>query len=108
VLLPGNKDELASSSGRLKLKVACSPAFTDSIREDEKGLLNEILTDLLGHPVQIEFVVSSATAAPEATPPRKRNQEMTPMMLQREAERDPQLAPTLNLFEAKILKIEPK
>ena len=30
------------------------------------------------------------------------------MMLQHQAERDPEIAPALKLFDAKILKIEPK
>ena len=106
--LPGNEGEASLSSAGLELKVACPPAYTDLIDDDEKALLKEILADLLGHPVQISFVVSSANPHVNATRPPRRRQEITPMMLQHQAERDPELAPTLNLFEAKILKIEPK
>jgi DNA polymerase-3 subunit gamma/tau len=106
--LPGNEGETTLSNTGLELKVACPPAYTDLIDEDEKTLLREILADLFGHPVQISFVVSSANPHANATLSPRRTQEITPMMLQHQAERDPKLAPTLNLFEAKILKIEPK
>ncbi len=107
-LSPDNEGGTASSAS-LELKIACPPAYTELIDDDEKALFREILTDLLGRPVQINFVASSATPDINTTAsPKRRTQETTPMMLQHEAERDPQLAPTLNLFEAKILKIEPK
>lgn len=108
ILSSDNEGEFAPTSTGLKLKVACSPAYTASIDSNEKDLLAEILTDLLGSSVQIQFVASSATPNVNTTPSHRRSQEATPMKLQYEAERDPQLAPTLNLFEAKILKVEPK
>ncbi|MCZ6675690.1 MAG: DNA polymerase III subunit gamma/tau [Candidatus Poribacteria bacterium] len=107
-LLPDEDGEFASSNGGLALKIACSPAYTELIEDAEKALLSDILTDLLGPPVQIQFVASSATANMNAKPSPRKTQETTPMMLRYEAERDPQLTPALDLFEAKILKIEPK
>ena len=106
---PSNRAEAALSSNGLELKVACPPAYTDLIDDDEKALLKEMLTDLIGTPVQISFVASSANPHANATlPPSRRSQEITPMMLRHQAERDPEVAPALKLFEAKILKIEPK
>lgn len=106
---PSNEAEAALSSNGLELKVACPPAYTDLIDDDEKTLLKEMLADLLGTPVQISFVASSANPHANATlPPSRRSQEITPMMLRHQAERDPEVAPALKLFEAKILKIEPK
>ena len=106
---PNNEGETTSSSNGLELKVACPPAYTDLIDDDEKTLLKEMLADLLGTPVQISFVASSANPHANATlPPSRRSQEITPMMLRHQAERDPEVAPALKLFEAKILKIEPK
>ena len=106
---PNNEGEATSSNNGLELKVACPPAYTDLIDDDEKTLLKEMLADLLGTPVQISFVASSANPHANATlPPSRRSQEITPMMLQHQAERDPEVAPALKLFEAKILKIEPK
>lgn len=105
---PSNGAEAALSGG-LELKVACPPAYTDLIDDNEKALLKEILADLIGTPVQISFVASSANPHANATlPPSRRSQEITPMMLQHQAERDPEVAPALKLFGAKILKIEPK
>lgn len=109
ILQPRNEGETTLSSNGLELKVACPPAYTDLIDDDEKTLLKEILTDLLRAPVQIGFVTSSANPHVNAPlPPSRRSQEITPMMLQHQAERDPEVAPALKLFEAKILKIEPK
>lgn len=106
---PSNRAEAALSSNGLELKVACPPAYTDLIDDDEKVLLKEMLADLIGTPVQISFVASSANPHSNATlPPSRRSQEITPMMLRHQAERDPEVAPALQLFEAKILKIEPK
>ena len=106
---PNNAGESTLSSNGLELKVACPPAYTDLIDDDEKTLLKEMLADLLRAPVQISFVASSANPHANATlPPSRRSQEITPMMLQHQAERDPEVAPALELFEAKILKIEPK
>ena len=106
---PNNEGEVTSSSNGLELKVACPPAYTDLIDDDEKTLLKEMLADLFGTPVQISFVASSANPHANATlPPSRRSQEITPMMLRHQAERDPEVEPALKLFEAKILKIEPK
>ncbi len=106
---PNNEVKAALSSNGLELKVACPPAYTDLIDDGEKTLLTEMLGELLGTPVQISFVASSANPHANATlPPSRRSQEITPMMLQHQAERDPEVAPALKLFEAKILKIEPK
>ena len=106
---PSNDGKAALSGNGLELKVACPPAYTDLIDDNEKTLLKEMLADLLGTPVQVSFVASSANPHANATlPPSRRSQEVTPMMLQHQAERDPEVAPALELFEAKILKIEPK
>ena len=103
------KSATPQPSNGLELKVACPPAYTQLINDDEKALLQEMLADLFGAPVQMSFVASSANPHANATlPPSRRSQEITPMMLQHQAERDPEVAPALKLFEAKILKIEPK
>ena len=106
---PSNDREVALSGNGLELQVACPPAYTDLIDDNERTLLKEMLADLLGTPVQVSFVASSANPHANATlPPSRRSQEITPMMLQHQAERDPEVAPALELFEARILKIEPK
>ena len=105
---PSSAGEATPSSNGLELKVACPPAYTDLIDDDEKTLLKEMLTNLLGESVQISFVASSANPHVNTTLPSRRSQEITPMMLRHQAERDPEIAPALKLFDAKILKIEPK
>ena len=103
------KSATPQPSNGLELKVACPPAYTQLITDDEKALLQEMLADLFGAPVQMSFVVSSANPHANATlPPSRRSQEITPMMLQHQAQQDPEVAPALKMFEAKILKIEPK
>ena len=78
------------------------------VQDDEKKKVAQILTNLLEANIQVNFV--SASTVPEMNTPQlvKDTQQTTPMMLQYEAERDPQISPILNLFEAKILKIELK
>ena len=105
---PSNEGEATPSSNGLELKVACPPAYTDLIDDDEKALLKGMLAELLGAPIQISFVASSANPHVNSTLPTRRSQEITPMMLRHQAEQDPEVAPALKLFEAKILKIEPK
>ena len=42
------------------------------------------------------------------TPRRRQQQDRTPLMLQREVLQDETLSPVLSMFDAKILKIQPK
>ncbi len=93
-----------------KLKIACPSALASGsiISDEEKTLVVQFLRNLIGHPVQIEFVASSTSADMNPMTTSKTAQKTASMMFQSEVERDAQLAPALNLFEAKILKIEPK
>ena len=110
MLLPDEETDSASRNAVSKLQIACPPfsARASIISEDEKALIAKLLTSFTGQSVQIEFVASSSLPDMSTTTDPKSLQKTTPMMLQYEAERDAQLAPVLNLFEAKILKIEPK
>jgi len=51
--------------------------------------------------------ISSESVVTE-TPRRRQQQDKTPLMLQREVMQDKTLSPLLNMFDAKILKIQPK
>ncbi len=91
-----------------QLKIAISPMLIQWIQDDEKKTVAQILTNLLEANIKVNFV--SASTVPEVNAPQlaRATQQTTPMMLQYEAERDSQISPILNLFEAKILKIELK
>ena len=104
--LPNQENNGSALDAVPKLKIACSSALVSEsiISEEEKTLVVQLLRNLIGHPVQIEFVASSTSTDMDPMTTSKPSS----MMIQSEVERDAQLAPTLNLFEAKILKIEPK
>ena len=108
--LPNQENNGPAPDAVPTLKIACNSALASGsiISEDEKTLVVQILRNLIGHPVQIEFVASSTFPDMNPTAATKNTHKPSSMMFQSEVERDAQLAPTLNLFEAKILKIEPK
>jgi DNA polymerase-3 subunit gamma/tau len=99
ILLPGEGDQL---------KIALSPTFIEFTTDDEKNIVSKQLSNVLGCPIQIEFVSSSTVPGLETQAPVKKAPEMTPLMQKRQAAEDKQLAPTLDLFDAEIIKIEPK
>ena len=109
-LLPYQENNGPSPDAVPNLKIACNSALASEsiISEDEKTLVVKHLRDLIGHPVQIEFVATSASSDMNPMMTSNTTHKTASMMFQSEVERDPQLAPTLDLFEAKILKIEPK
>ena len=92
------------------LKIACNSALASNsiISEDDKTLVVKLLRGFIGHPVQVEFVASGAPSDMNSAATSKSTHKPNAIMFQAEVERDSQLAPTLNLFDAKILKIEPK
>lgn len=108
--LPNQENNGPAPDAVPKLKIACHSALASGsiISEEEKTLVVQLLRNLIGYPVQIEFVASSTSADMNPMTTSKTTQKTASMMFQSEVERDAQLAPTLNLFEAKILKIEPK
>ena len=91
-----------------RLKVALSPTFIEFTTDDEKNAVSEKLSDLLGCQIQIEFVSTSTVPGLETQEPVKKVREMTPLMQKQQASADEQLAPTLDRFNAEIIKIEPK
>ena len=109
-LLPYQETNGPAPDAVPNLKIACNSALANEsiISDDEKTLVTKILRDLIGNPVQIEFAVSSASSDMNSTETSKTTHKTSPIMFQAEVEQDAQLAPTLNLFEARILKIEPK
>ena len=75
-----------------------SPASASA--EDEEETAPRISTD--------SGLDSAEVSATTETPRSRQKQEKTPLMLQREVLQDKTLSPVLNMFDAKILKIEPK
>ena len=99
ILLPGEDNQL---------KIALSPPLIESVEDDERDAVSKQLSNLLGCPIQIEIVSISTIPGLETQTPVKKALEMTPLMQKRQAAEDEQLAPTLDLFDAEIIKIEPK
>ena len=99
ILLPGEGEQL---------KIALSPTLIDFVTEKEKNIVSEQLSNLLGCPIQIELVSASTIPGLKMQNTVRKAPEMTPLIQQQQAAQDEQLAPTLDLFDAEIIKIEPK
>ena len=103
------KDATLSANEDGGLEIACAP-LQIAILERNRKEIGGTLESLVGHGVDLGFVPG------RNTPERNKSQSAkdsgqptsTPLALQREAEQDPQLSPVLELFDAKILKIELK
>ncbi len=109
-LLPYQENNGPAPETVPNLKIACNSALANEsiINEDDKTLVVKHLRGLIGHPVQIEFVATGGPSDTNSMETSKTTQKPTGIMFHAEVERDSQLAPTLNLFDARILKIEPK
>jgi len=92
----GSPTNITSASDR-NVRQA-SPASASA--EDEEETAPRISTD--------SGLDSAEVSATTETPRSRQKQEKTPLMLQREVLQDKTLSPVLNMFDAKILKIEPK
>ena len=105
-------------------KIACErPATIKMVNDNDKLEISDILKSLFGIRPQIQLVridskqresqLEEYTDPPQSShtakqnPPRKQN-DKTPMMLMHEASSDPELSSILRMFDAKIIKIEPK
>ena len=80
----------ASEKGRRSVGVSHQPHTVNTETETETA------EDISSEPVVTE------------TPRRRQQQDKTPLMLQREVMQDKTLSPLLHMFDAKILKIQPK
>lgn len=103
------KDATLSANEDGGLEIACAPlqiAILERKREEIAGTLES----LVGHGVDLGFVPGRNTTERNKSQSGKAGGEQasTPLALQREAEQDPQLSPVLELFGAKILKIDLK
>ena len=103
------KDAALSVNEDGGLEIACAP-LQIAILERNRKVIVETLESLIGHGVDVGFVPGRNAAKTDRSPSGKDGGEKTstPLALQREAEQDPQLSPVLELFDAKILKIELK
>lgn len=109
-LLPYQENNGPAPETVPNLKIACNSALANEsiINEDDKTLVVKLLRGLIGNPVQIEFVATGAPSDTNSMETSKTAKKPTGIMFHAEVERDAQLTPTLDLFEATILKIEPK
>ena len=105
-------------------KIACErPATIKVVNDNDKLEISAILKSLFGIRPQIQLVradpkqresqLDEYTDPPQNSQTIKRNpsqkqNDKTPMMLMHEASSDPELSSILRMFDAKIIKIEPK
>ena len=103
------KDAALSRNEEGGLEIACAPLQIAILERNRKEIVRTI-ESLVGHGVDVSFVPGRNTGKADRSQSAREGEEQasTPLALQREAEQDPQLSPVLELFEAKILKIDLK
>ena len=103
------KDAALSTNDDGGLEIACAPLQIAILERNRKEIVGTI-ESLVGHGVDVSFVPGRKTGKTDRSQSAKDSEEQasTPLALQREAEQDPQLSPVLELFGAKILKIDLK
>lgn len=103
------KDAALSRNEEGGLEIACAPLQIAILERNRKEIVGTI-ESLVGHGVDVSFVPGRNTGKADRSQSTREGEEQasTPLALQREAEQDPQLSPVLELFDAKILKIDLK
>jgi DNA polymerase-3 subunit gamma/tau len=103
------KDATLSTNEEGGMEIACAPLQIAILERNRKEIVGT-LESLIGHRVEVGFVPGRNTTETNRTQSTKDDGERTPtpLALQREAQQDPQLSPVLELFDAKILKIDLK
>ena len=103
------KDATLSANEEGGLEIACAPLQIAILERNRKEIVGT-LESLIGHGADVNFVPARKTSEANRSQSTKDGGEQTPtpLALQREAEQDPQLSPVLELFDAKILKIDLK
>ena len=103
------KDANLSTNEGGGLEIACAPLQIAILERNRKEIVGT-LESLIGHRVDVGFVPGRNTTEANRSQSAKDGEEQTstPLALQREAQQDPQLSPVLELFDAKILKIDLK
>ena len=103
------KDASLSRNEEGGLEIACAPLQIAILERNRKEIVSTI-ESLVGHGVDVSFVPGRNTGKTDRPQSAREGEEQasTPLALQREAEQDPQLSPVLELFDAKILKIDLK
>lgn len=100
-------EAVPSVNGANRVKIACSPTHFSMADEKEKQSIVDVLTQVVGQPVQVEWAKLETvpqTAAP--TDAAQKKEMKTPLVRRLEAEQDPQLKTVLQLFDAKILETQ--
>ena len=103
------KDAALSRNEEGELEIACAPLQIAILERNRKEIVRTI-ESLVGHGVDVSFVPGRNPGKTDKSQSAREGEEQasTPLALQREAEQDPQLSPVLELFDAKILKIDLK
>lgn len=100
-------EAVPSVNGANRVKIACSPTHFSMADENEKQILVDVLTQVVGQPVQVEWAKLDTVPQTAATTDAAQKKEMkTPLVRRLEAEQDPQLKTVLQLFDAKILETQ--
>jgi DNA polymerase-3 subunit gamma/tau len=89
------------------VEIPCSPSYLSMIGDNDKKIIADTLTQVVGKPVKIELVPLDTVPEPAASEdvPQKADQK-TPRMRKSEAQDDPQLKTALELFDATVLETQ--
>ncbi len=103
------KDAALSTNEDGGLEITCAPLQIAILERNRKKIV-KTLESLVGHGVDVRFVPGRNTSKTDRSKSTKDGEEQTstPLALQRQAEQDPKLSSVLELFDAKILKINLK
>lgn len=100
-------EAVPSVNGENRVKIACSPTYFSIADEREKQNIVDVLTQVVGQPVEVEWAkLDTAPRTAASTDPAEKKVQKTPLVRKLEAEKDPQLKTALQLFDAKILETQ--
>ena len=96
-----------SVNGTDTVKISCSPTNLSIVTDEDKKIIADVLTRIVGMPVKIELAaldtVPESASSEDAT---EKEERKTPLMRKIEAQDDPQLKTALELFDATVLETQ--
>ena len=100
------RDATPFVDGENIIKITCPQASFSLVDDEAMRTINNVFSEVIGKPVQIELVRAEVVTQTEETAESPEEEvKTTPMMRKRQAEEDEQIQPVLDLFNARILEI---
>ena len=94
-------------NGANTVKIACSASFLPTVRDEDKKMIAEVLSQTVGVTVNIELVaLDTATESTADQDGTEKQERKTAYIRKIEAQDDPQLKTALELFDAEVLETQ--